>query len=152
MSTKTDESPRRHASLAARTVAEAMHPGLLTCPPEAPLREVARMMATYRVHAIVVYPDEDHPDVASVWGVVSDSDLAAAAAVDDIDGRTAGASARTPTVTVMRGESLQRAAELMRRYDVGHLIVVSSSAGRPIGVLSTFDLARAVALEPGYTA
>jgi CBS domain-containing protein len=151
MSSRADESTRRHASLAARTVAEAMHPGLLTCPPDAPLRHVARMMATYRVHAIIVYPDEERPDIASVWGVVSDSDLAAAAAVDDIDARTAGASARTPAVTVVPGESLQRAAELMRLYDVGHLIVVSSSAGRPIGVLSTLDVARAIALEPGYT-
>jgi CBS domain-containing protein len=109
------------------------------------------MMATYHIHAVVVYPDEERPDVASVWGVVSDSDLAAAAAVDDIDGRTAGTSARTPAVTVTRGESLQRAAELMRIYDVGHLVVVSSSARRPIGVLSTLDLARAVALEPGYS-
>jgi CBS domain-containing protein len=149
MSAKADEPIRRHGSLGERTVAEAMHPGLLTCPPEAPLRHVARMMATYRVHAIVIYSDAEAG--SALWGVVSDSDLAAAAAVDDLDERTAQSSARTPTVTVRREDSLQRAAELMHRYDVGHLIVVSSSAGRPIGVVSTLDLARAIALEPGYT-
>jgi CBS domain-containing protein len=151
MTATEDQSTRQHGSLAARTVGEVMHPGVLTCPPEAPLRQVARMMATYHIHAVVVYPDEESSDVASVWGVVSDSDLAAAAAADDIDGRAAGASARTPAVTVMRGDSLQRAAEQMRLYDVNHLVVVSSSARRPIGVLSTLDLARAIALEPGFT-
>ena len=35
-------------------VIDAMHPGLISCSLDTPLRTVARMMATYRVHAILV--------------------------------------------------------------------------------------------------
>ena len=42
------------ATLTTGTVAEAMTPGILTCLPVTPLRVVAQMMATHRVHAIVV--------------------------------------------------------------------------------------------------
>jgi hypothetical protein len=34
------------------TVAEAMHPGVISCPHGAPLRAVARMMAAYKVHCV----------------------------------------------------------------------------------------------------
>ena len=56
------------------TVAEAMTPGVLTCTPDTPLRDVARMMARYRVHAIVVFGQEQ----LDAWGVLSDLDLVAA--------------------------------------------------------------------------
>ena len=36
-------------------VADVMHPGTIACPADTPLRSVARMMATYRVHAIIVH-------------------------------------------------------------------------------------------------
>ena len=36
------------------TVADAMHPGILSCDPDATLTEVARMMSTHHVHCIVV--------------------------------------------------------------------------------------------------
>jgi CBS domain-containing protein len=74
-----------------------MHPGVLSCPPETPLREVARMMARFRVHAIVVFAEEGAGGERGViWGVVSDSDVVAAAAAGDVDARTAGRAARTP--------------------------------------------------------
>ena len=47
------------ATLTTGTVAEAMTPGILTCLPVTPLRVVAQMMATHRVHAIVVFGHED---------------------------------------------------------------------------------------------
>ena len=52
-----------------------MTPGVLTCLPVTPLRDVARMMARHHVHAIVVFGTDDrlHP-----WGVVSDLDLISA--------------------------------------------------------------------------
>ena len=46
-------------------VAEAMHPGVLTCPLETPLRDVARMMALYRIHAVVAF-GEDTDDANGV--------------------------------------------------------------------------------------
>lgn len=58
------------ATLTTGTVAEAMTPGILTCLPVTPLRVVAQMMATHRVHAIVVF---GHEDVLLPWGVLSTS-------------------------------------------------------------------------------
>ena len=127
-------------------VGQAMHPGVLTCPPETPLRDVARMMARYRIHAVVVFSeDEEGEEQPAVWGVVSDADLVAAAAVDHVDERSAGGTARTPAVTVAADDTVARAARLMSREGVTHLVVVSPSGGRPVGVVSTLDVASAIA-------
>ena len=57
-------------------VVDAMHPGVVTCPTETPLRAVARMMAGHRIHAVVVFDEEsDEVGGAELWGVVSDLDL-----------------------------------------------------------------------------
>lgn len=125
-----------------------MHPGVLTCPPETPLRDVARMMARHRIHAVIVFTeDSEAEDAVGLWGVVSDLDLAMALAVDDVEGRTAGGTARTPVVTVHPDEPLDRVAELMKERRVTHVLVVSTSSERPVGVVSTLDLARAIAEE-----
>jgi len=128
-------------ALKAGTVAEVMTPGILTCLPVTPLRVVAQMMATHRVHAIVVF---GHEDTLLPWGVLSDLDLAGA-----IESRaTAGAVAASPIVTVTPGDSLLYAAQLMREHSTTHVIVVADeSSPLPIGVLSTLDVARAFAGE-----
>ena len=43
-----------YPALATLRVIDAMHPALITCSPDSSLRTIARMMATYRVHAILV--------------------------------------------------------------------------------------------------
>jgi CBS domain-containing protein len=134
-----------HRTLAEIPVSEAMHPGTLTCPPETPLRAVARMMAAYRVHCVFVLTDaEDADSERALWRVVSDRDLAAAAG-GDLDERTAGGTAATPLVSVSPGETLRGAAQLMAESETAHLVVVDPVSGRPIGVLSTLDLARTIA-------
>jgi predicted transcriptional regulator len=122
-------------------VREVMTPGVIGCPPETPLRTVARMMASYRVHAVVV--DHDFG-----WSVVSDLDLVEALGVG-ADTATAGRIARTPAVMVAPDETLERAAQLMSEHEVSHLVVAVPGAERPLGVLSTLDVARALAVEPG---
>lgn len=127
-------------------VAEAMHPGVLTCPLETPLRDVARMMALYRIHAVVVFgEDTDDTSGTGLWGVVSDLDLVQAAVGHDLANRTAGGTAVTPAVMIAADESLERAAQLMSEHHVTHLVVVDSGATRPVGVVSTLDIARALA-------
>jgi len=55
------------------TVADAMHPGILSCEPDASLTEVARMMSTRHVHCIVIKAADDGPgDEPPLWGLVSD--------------------------------------------------------------------------------
>lgn len=125
------------------TVGDAMTPGILTCLPVTPLRVVARMMATHRVHAIVVF---GHEDTLLPWGIVSDLDLVGAIE----SGATAGAIAASPVVTVTPGDSVLHAAQLMREHSTTHVIVIADeSSPLPIGVLSTLDVARAFAAESG---
>jgi CBS domain-containing protein len=122
-------------------VADAMHPGVIFCAPESPLRHAARLMAKHRVHAIVVLGDDEE---GGLWGVVSDVDLVDAVARNDLSGCTAGGVARTPLVTIAREQTVASAALLMSEHGVTHLLVVASG-DRPIGVISTLDLARAAA-------
>ena len=130
-------------------VVDAMHPGLISCSLDTPLRTVARMMATYRVHAILVtsHGEEELPG-GGPWGIVTDTDLLRAAEEGDMDAQTARTIAATPALTVASGEELPRAAQLMAEHELSHLIVIEQLSARPIGVLSTLDVARALAGFP----
>jgi CBS domain-containing protein len=141
----TDEPLRRRHDLpgfADAEVVDAMRLGLITCPPDASLVDVARTMATYRVHYVVV----EKPDSAGhrPWGVVSDIDLVRAASEGGL-GRSAAEVARSDLVTVSADERLGRALALMAEHGVSHLVVLQGQSGRPVGVLSTLDVADVVA-------
>lgn len=123
-------------------VSHAMHRGVLTCPRESPLSQVARLMSRERVHCIVVTDGTE--GVRSLWGVVSDLDLVAAASVRDLDEQTAGGTAATALLTVSPRETLQRAAQLMTENAAAHLVVVDPLDGHPVGVISTLDIAAAL--------
>ena len=145
MSTQTIGKPTEAADLRAVAVADAMHHGVVTCRPEASLLAVARMMAAHRVHCIVVFrPADGDEDDPFVWGLVSDLDLVGAVE-GDVHERTAGGTAATPVVTVSPHETLARAAQLMAEYGTAHLVVVEAGSSRPSGILSTLDVARAIA-------
>jgi CBS domain-containing protein len=124
-------------------VMDAMHPGLIHCEPDASLRAVAARMADERVHCVIVI--DDPSDRHSLWGVVSDADLIAAATVRSLDEQRAIGTAIKPAVTIGPHESLARAAEQMTTHGVSHLVVVDPVRDRPLGVISTLDLARALA-------
>ena len=49
-----DMTTGSYPALGTLRVIDAMHPALITCSPDSSLRTIARMMATYRVHAILV--------------------------------------------------------------------------------------------------
>ena len=127
------------------TVADAMSRGIISVPPETPLRTVARMMSTFHVHAIFVFEHTDEDDEARrLWAVVSDLDLVAATQLD-LDRQTAGATAVTPLVTVSSNRAMAEAASLMAQHGIAHLAVTDPDTRRPIGVISTLDIAQAVA-------
>jgi CBS domain-containing protein len=131
------------------TVADAMSNGVISCPPETPLRVVARMMATFGVHAIFVFEyGEEEDEGLQLWAVVSDLDLVAATRLD-LDTLTAGATAVTPLVSVAADSSIAEAGSLMAQYGIAHLAVTDRGSRRPIGVISTLDIARAVAAGHG---
>ena len=121
------------------TVGEAMTHGILTCLPVTPLRVVARMMATHRVHAIVVFGADDR---LMPWGIVSDLDLIGAIGTH----ATAGSVAGSPVVTVTQDDTLEHAAQLMREHSTSHLVVIAErESPLPMGILSSLDIARALA-------
>ena len=120
-----------------------MHWGLVSCPADASLETVATLMSDERVHCIVVI--DDPSNAQSLWGIVSDLDLIAASTVRGLDEQKAGGTAMTPAVTIAPSEPLERAAQLMTKHAVTHLVVVDRVERRPVGVVSTLDLAAALA-------
>lgn len=133
--------------LETATIRDAMSSGVISCQPETPLRVVARMMATFGVHAIFVFEHADD-DVPGLWAVVSDLDLVAATPLD-LDKLTAGATAVTPLVSIDADRPIAEAGSLMAAYGIAHLAVTEPGSERPIGVISTLDIARAVAAGLG---
>jgi CBS domain-containing protein len=116
-----------------------MHRGILSCGSDAPLGEVAGIMATHRVHAVAVTSNGGTRPI----GIVSDLDVAAAAAGGEET--TALQAAATEPLAVSAAERLHRAAQLMAEHGISHLVVLDASSGHPAGILSTLDVAAAYA-------
>jgi CBS domain-containing protein len=127
---------RPAGTLESVPVAEAMHREIVTCAPEASLSALARIMAAHRIHAVVVVPGGESEE----WGLVSDLDLIAATAAGQ-DEPTAGDITADPAVHVTPRETVARAAQLMHEHQTHHLIVLPEAGGRPLGVISTLDVA-----------
>jgi CBS domain-containing protein len=137
------EGSYRSQSLEHAFVSDAMRAGVLSCAPDTPLETVARMMASNHIHAVVVTAGSED-GFTQPWGIVSDLDLAKAAAASALD-RTAGDMYVTEVLTIQPEEPLERAAQLMAEHDAAHLIVVDAVLEQPVGVISTLDLAGVVA-------
>ena len=120
-------------------VGDAMRSGVISCPPDSSMREVARIMSTNHVHAVVVRGVAG----GGAWGVVTDRDLLKVAPrAEDHD---AGSSASEVLVTIAPEEPLEAACELMRAHSVSHVMVVDPRRNEPLGFLSTLDVAGIVA-------
>jgi CBS domain-containing protein len=124
-------------SLTHYTVLNAMKVGVIDCPPDADVPTLARTMADHRIHCVVVNGES--------WGIVSDLDLMASLRPGVT--ATAGELAAGDVVAVDPEDTLEHAAQLMAEHDTAHLVVVSPDTGRPVGILSTLDIARWAANE-----
>jgi CBS domain-containing protein len=128
--------------LRSLTVADAMHEGVITCSPSAELDEVAAAMAEHGIHCVVAIDagpaggDDDR-----LWGIVSDIDLMRG--LGSPVRLDAGNLAALDVIMVAPEDRLDRVAQTMAEHEVAHLVVARD--GRPIGVLSTLDIARVVA-------
>ena len=118
-------------------VHDVMRHGVISCEPDTSLRGVARVMSSYHVHAVVVELAGD------VWGMVSAWDVLQAAG-SERERLSAREIASTEYVTVSEDAPLGEAAQLMREHEVSH-VVVTGTGNRPIGVLSTLDVAGTLA-------
>jgi len=126
------------------TVSDAMHPGILSCEPDAPLSEAARMMATNHVHSLAVIGVSRQEPEMGVWGIISDLDLLRAG-ISGGGEPTARVLAAEPLVTVQPAMPLREAAELMLAQQTSHVVVVEPATERPVGILSTLDIAGVLA-------
>ena len=126
------------------TVADAMHPGILSCDADATLTEVARIMSAHHVHCIVVRGTPDEAGESPVWGIISDLDMLRAGIRPDAPD-TAAALARQPVIRLQTTAPLREAAELMLTESTSHIVAVNPASGHPIGILSTLDIAGVLA-------
>ena len=127
-------------NFAATRVADVMRVPVLTCGPETPIQIVAQTMADEQVHAVVVTGIE-----LTAWGVVTALDVAAAAATNATDDVARDVAATEPA-TVTGDTPLSEAARIMVEHQVNHLLVEDGD-GRPVGIVSTSDVARRFAVS-----
>ena len=144
-STNTGSFRLPHASHAR--VEDAMHPGVVACSPDTPVRDVARIMASRHIHAVVMAtPVERGRPMA--WGVVTALDLVGGFLERGEELCAADVAASEP-VRVSTSDTLESAAQLMVEHGVDHLIVADAHDGHPVGVLSTLDVAGVFAWGEG---
>jgi CBS domain-containing protein len=115
-----------------------MSPGLVSCPPSAPLTEVATLMVVHQVHAVLVDPGGER--------LITARDVVRAA----LSGATTAEEVPTPDApSVAPGDTLRVAAEHMLQAGEGHVVVREQGDDRVRGVLSSFDVMAVLAgLEP----
>jgi CBS domain-containing protein len=145
MSAQPSPTSRPAGRLARSDVRSAMQLGLFHVGPEDDIAAVARTMAEQSIHSVVVsgIVRRDHAGEHLTWGIVSDLDLMRAlrAGADDA---TAAQVAGSEIVIVSPHDTLAEAVQLMAEHDTAHLVVASPETGRPVGMLSTLDIARAL--------
>ena len=108
-------------------VHDAMRIGVVTCRPETSLRDVARMMVTYKIHSVVV---EDVERAAARWGIVSALDIATAGRAPTCPSwRPRDVATHRPRHRARRRDARSSAAELMAEHGVTHLVAVQPETG-----------------------
>jgi predicted transcriptional regulator len=122
------------------TVADLMKYGLITCRPEARPAEVARLLLSHRIHAVVVCEHGGPP-----LGVISDTDIISGEwlAADDRSLRTlrhmtARELMSTPVWTIDSLALAEEAIARLREKEVHRLVVLKN--GQACGVLSVSDI------------
>lgn len=119
-------------------VGALMSEGLITSPISESLAVAAARMSANRIHAVLVESEGD------AFGVLTDADLLAAlGAGQDPEEVTVGSLAATEPLTITADAKAGEAARLMHEHGISHLFVVDP-AERPVGVVSSLDLAHAV--------
>jgi len=131
----------RQPRLEHARVSDAMRHGIFSCSADASLREAARTMATQHVHMIVATSPADGTPVGSL----SDSALLAALLDRGVEDPPLADVVEPELDTISSGAPLGAAAELMRTRGTNHLLVRDPHSGRPVGVLSTLDIAGVLA-------
>jgi CBS domain-containing protein len=130
-----------------KLVRDLMHPGIITCHPDARLGQVAVLLDQHHVHALIV-ADRDHRPL----GIISDFDLltgewlsADAESLAVMRTLTAADLMSHPIDAVEANTTLTEAARLLIEKDIHRLLVTDN--GAPAGVISTSDFVASFAKE-----
>lgn len=118
------------------TVHQVMSRSLLTCRPETPARDVARMMATHAVHAVPIEPEADGGPLRVVTVTELAQIACSAAQHTALEARDVAVDA----VTATPEEALPTAAARMLDRGATHLLVVDQDSRQPVGVVSAADI------------
>ena len=120
-------------------VRDAMRIGIVTCRPETPLDDVARIMATFTIHSVVM----EDAGSGEPRGIVSAIDIATCGS--GLSETHAEDVATKDLVTILADETLEQAARVMSKHGVTHLVAVQPDTARPVGVISASGLAAVLA-------
>ncbi|MGE5476089.1 MAG: CBS domain-containing protein [Bacteroidales bacterium] len=119
-----------------KIVPDVVSPGLvLSLPPQATVREAARMMAANNVAALLVAEHD------SVLGIVTERDVSARVVAAGLDpDTTALEKVMSPRPrSLAPDDSIAEALDLMSRHNFRHLPVLDDD-GRPVAMVSVRDL------------
>lgn len=128
-------------------VGALMTPDPIVIDESATLDEAVRLLEENEITGLPVV-DRD----GLLVGVISQTDVVRARAVAHLWHRWPGLRVRhlmhAPAITADRAMNLEEAAQLMEHAHVHRLVVVDDDQMRPIGIVSTTDLVRALAHRP----
>lgn len=131
----------------SKTIRDLMHPGMITCKPNATLGQVAVLLSQHHVHALVVTDNKGRH-----LGIISDFDLLAGEwlAVDSeslhaMQKLTAADLMSFPLDKIDGGVSIKKAAHILNTKDVNRLVVTEND--HPVGMISVSDFVAGIASE-----
>jgi len=124
---------------------DCCNPDVVTCDPDATVREVAALMRRHHVGSVVV---TDRDDSRKPVGIVTDRDIVVEAIAPelDVDAITAGDIMSTPIATVRDTDDLARTLAAMRDNKVRRIPVVTAD-GALAGIVAADDVIGMLAHE-----
>ena len=134
-----------------KLVRNLMHPGLLTCRPDAKLGEVSVLLTQHHVHAILVADRQGRP-----LGILTDYDLLAGEWLSEdpqsmktMSGITAADLMSHPIDSVEASMPLNEAAHVLNEKQISRLLVTEN--GKAVGVISISDFVASIAREEKHS-
>ena len=131
----------------SKSVKDLMHKGLITCPPETSLGQVATLLAEHHVHALIV-AEQDTPPL----GLISDFDLLAGEwlsvdqeSLDTMRRMTARDLMTFPIESIDAETPIEAAANKMIEKQIHRMLVTEN--GNPIGVISISNFVASIAAQ-----
>jgi len=128
-----------------KLVRDYMHPGFLTCRPDARLGQIAVMLTQHHVHGLIVADRDGRP-----LGVITDFDLMAGEwlsgdpqSMDVMRKMTAGELMSAPVDSIDINAPASEAAAIMREKMIRRVVVTDKA--KPVGVISVSDIIASIA-------